>query len=506
MRIFYKPTLAYLSIDLTMLVLWIFVILQWFPLTTNTPFEKYLVPASYYIFTWGIWSYLIGRYQPLHKQHYFQSTYKLFYASLTVLIFFHILIFIYFFNNYSHNVLYTITAGGFTLNYILLSVYFSYRYAIEYNEIVISKSDDRINSTVKAGHPLDEKSIEILHSSIRAHSGENVLNFLQRNVKLEDGNAFVYASTDSEILKYMPQFQFSTIVQLEKLNKIRGINKMLSIANEMLPENGVFVCCFQSKSTYKKVLLKGYSKGFNYLVYSVDFLLKRVFPKMLFTRWFFYIFSGCKNRVLSKAEVLGRLYCCGYKVEMEKKIGQLTYVFARRLTKPEFIQKRTYGPLICLHRLGKDAKSFEVYKMRTMHPYSEFLQAYIYEKNSLKEGGKFNKDIRVTTMGKFMRKFWLDELPMIINLLKGEMKLVGVRPLSAHYFSLYSKELQEKRVKFKPGLLPPFYADMPKTLDEIQASEMKYLTLCENKSELQTDLLYFVLIFKNIFIKKARSA
>jgi lipopolysaccharide/colanic/teichoic acid biosynthesis glycosyltransferase len=109
-------------------------------------------------------------------------------------------------------------------------------------------------------------------------------------------------------------------------------------------------------------------------------------------------------------------------------------------------------------------------------------------------------------MGKFMRKFWLDELPMIINLLKGEMKLVGVRPLSAHYFSLYNKELQEKRVKFKPGLLPPFYADMPKTLDEIQASEMKYLTLCENNSELRTDLLYFGLIFKNIFIRKARSA
>ena len=55
------------------------------------------------------------------------------------------------------------------------------------------------------------------------------------------------------------------------------------------------------------------------------------------------------------------------------------------------------------------------------------------------------------------------------------MKLVGVRPLSQHYFSLYTKELQDKRILCKPGLVPPYYADMPKNLDEIIASEMRYL-------------------------------
>lgn len=144
--------------------------------------------------------------------------------------------------------------------------------------------------------------------------------------------------------------------------------------------------------------------------------------------------------------------------------------------------------------------------MRTMHPYSEYLQTYIFEKNNLQDGGKFNKDIRITTLGKYMRKYWLDEIPMILNLLKGEMKLVGVRPLSQQYFNLYSKELQDKRVKFKPGLLPPFYADMPKTLEEIQQSEMRYLKLCEDKSVITTDILYLFLIFKNILFKKARSA
>jgi lipopolysaccharide/colanic/teichoic acid biosynthesis glycosyltransferase len=141
-----------------------------------------------------------------------------------------------------------------------------------------------------------------------------------------------------------------------------------------------------------------------------------------------------------------------------------------------------------------------------MHPYSEYLQAYIYEHNNLREGGKFNKDFRITTIGRLMRKYWLDELPMILNMLKGEMKLVGVRPLSAQYFSLYSKELQQKRIKFKPGLLPPFYADMPRTLTEIEASEMNYLTKCEKNGVFITDIQYFIVIMKNILFNNARSA
>ena len=148
---------------------------------------------------------------------------------------------------------------------------------------------------------------------------------------------------------------------------------------------------------------------------------------------------------------------------------------------------------------------FKVYKFRTMHPYSEFLQAYIYERYSLQEGGKFNHDIRVTTLGRIMRKYWMDELPMLINLIKGDMKLVGVRPISQHYFSLYSQELQQKRTQHKPGLLPPFYADMPKTLEEIEASEMRYLTMCEQRGTLITDFIYFWKIFYTIVFKRARS-
>jgi len=128
----------------------------------------------------------------------------------------------------------------------------------------------------------------------------------------------------------------------------------------------------------------------------------------------------------------------------------------------------------------------------------------VYEKFNLQEGGKFKNDFRVTTSGKIFRKFWLDEMPMFINIIAGDMKLVGVRPLSRQYFELYSEELKEKRLKTKPGLIPPFYADMPKTLEEIMASEMRYLEAHE-KHPFITDVRYFFKAMWNILFKGARS-
>ena len=139
-----------------------------------------------------------------------------------------------------------------------------------------------------------------------------------------------------------------------------------------------------------------------------------------------------------------------------------------------------------------------------MYPFAEYLQEYIYEQNKLAEGGKFAEDFRITAWGRLLRKFWLDELPMLINLLKGDIKIVGVRPLSRHYFSLYSNELQHKRSFTKPGLLPPFYVDLPKTLEEIIDSELRYLNAYE-KSPILTDIRYFFMAFYTIVVRRARS-
>ena len=245
--------------------------------------------------------------------------------------------------------------------------------------------------------------------------------------------------------------------------------------------------------------------GLTWCIYCGHCLIRRLCPILFLTSHLYYDLTKGKNRSMSQTEVLGRLYYCGFEVLYEDRVGDMSFVTVRRHCDPQPQLRRKYGPFIKLNRVGKGGKRFNVYKMRTMHPYSEYLQAYMYEKNDLQEGGKIKDDIRISTMGAFMRKYWLDEVPMFVNLVRGDMKLVGVRPLSQHFFSLYNVTLQQKRTQFKPGLLPPFYADMPKTLEEIQDSELRYLILCEEIGVVRADFWYFWKIVNTIVVRKAWS-
>ena len=306
-------------------------------------------------------------------------------------------------------------------------------------------------------------------------------------------------------LQRLKPCRYDVVVNFMPLNQIRGINKMMGVVNDKLPDGGRFVCCFEPHGTLKKRILRRYPPVINWMYYSCCFFYKRVLPKLFLTSRLYFDITEGKDRVLSRAEVLGRLYYCGFKVVKVQKVQNLIFVVAQRVFRPQTVKRRVYGILVKLNRVGKDGKMFNVYKFRTMHPYSEYLQQYIFETYGLQEGGKLRHDIRVTTLGHFMRKYWIDEWPMFINILKGDMKLVGVRPLSKQYFSLYSPELQKQRTRHKPGLLPPFYADMPKTLEEIQASEKRYLTQCEKQGTLLTDFRYFWKIVYTIIFKRVRS-
>ncbi|WP_417898967.1 sugar transferase [Bacillus haimaensis] len=90
-------------------------------------------------------------------------------------------------------------------------------------------------------------------------------------------------------------------------------------------------------------------------------------------------------------------------------------------------------------RPGQYGKPFILYKFRTMT-------------NSVDKYGRFLPDeLRLTSFGTFLRRYSLDEIPQFINVLKGELSLVGPRPLLMEYLPLYSKE-QFKRHLVKPGI------------------------------------------------------
>jgi len=94
-------------------------------------------------------------------------------------------------------------------------------------------------------------------------------------------------------------------------------------------------------------------------------------------------------------------------------------------------------------RIGLNNSRFQIWKFATML------------KNSMNMGTgsiTLQNDFRVTPIGKFLRKTKINELPQIINILKGDISLVGPRPLVTKTFSAYSAEVQDQIYKVKPGL------------------------------------------------------
>lgn len=389
--------------------------------------------------------------------------------------------------------------------WIYISVYYAYRYASNAEEETTVYDSREPVQLKQPPQQLDTQKGEVLEKAVTAVVGQNAMEWLKQHVALPWTSTKCIFKEPQSTIDQMEPFTVDCFVNLCKLNDLRGINHFFCTVNEHLPDNGKLVCRFTSRSQQKRDILKRFPKGINWCVYVVFFVVRRVLPKLFLTHRLYFDITNGKKRVLTLTEVLGRLYFCGFAVDDVQLCGHETFVLAHRVKQPEPQHSRRYGPFIKLPRIGKDGKIINVYKMRTMHPYAEFLQGYIYEKNHLQEGGKFANDMRISTLGAFMRKYWIDELPMIINLLKGEMKLVGVRPLSRQYFGLYTKELQELRTQFLPGLLPPFYVDMPKTLEEVQASEMKYLRACQRDGVWKTDMKYMWGIVYTILFKKARS-
>ena len=103
-------------------------------------------------------------------------------------------------------------------------------------------------------------------------------------------------------------------------------------------------------------------------------------------------------------------------------------------------------------RVGKNGELFEMYKFRSMVVNAEELKENLEDKNEMSGPMfKIKDDPRVTKVGKFIRKTSIDELSQLWNVLKGDMSLVGPRPLLVEYIPNYSKE-QWRRHEVKPGI------------------------------------------------------
>lgn len=145
------------------------------------------------------------------------------------------------------------------------------------------------------------------------------------------------------------------------------------------------------------------------------------------------------------------------------------------------------GAFFFQERPGKDAKIFKVIKFKTMTD----------EKGA---DGKLLPDAqRLTKVGKFVRSTSIDELPQLINVLKGDMSLIGPRPLRVHYLPLYSLE-QARRHEVRPGISgwAQCHGRNAITWTEKFKLDVWYVDHCT----LWTDIRIIFITIKNVLMRK----
>jgi lipopolysaccharide/colanic/teichoic acid biosynthesis glycosyltransferase len=123
-------------------------------------------------------------------------------------------------------------------------------------------------------------------------------------------------------------------------------------------------------------------------------------------------------------------------------------------------------------RVGKDGRLFHIIKFRTMHADAEFQTGPVWT---------MKNDSRITTIGKFLRETHIDELPQLINVLKGDMSIIGPRPERPHFVEMLNDEIHgyTRRLAVKPGItgLAQCYCKYDETISDV-------------KSKLRYDVLY----------------
>ena len=359
--------------------------------------------------------------------------------------------------------------------------------------------------TYSEGKLIREKLSLNTKELIISETNKEAYDFFKDYIDVSIGKNLVIPK--SEKLSTYSNFNLiENVVILNNINNFRQINKHLEEVNNKLPYGGILMGSFETFNSRAQKQVVNRIPIVKHICAGSVFIFKRVCPKLPYVKKLYFFITKGKDRLLSKAESLGRLVSCGFDILDYKVIDGIHYFAAKKVKEPAYDMSPSYGPLFKMKRIGKNGKIIGVYKFRTMHPYSEYLQDYVLKLNGYSDSGKPANDFRLVPWGKFLRRYWLDELPQLLNVLKGELKLVGARPVSQRYFEDIPKEIQDLRLKQKPGCIPPYVAlNRRSSVESVLDAEKEYLKE-KIKNPYFTDTKYFFKAIYNIVIKQKRSA
>jgi len=335
-----------------------------------------------------------------------------------------------------------------------------------------------------------------------------LFNFLDSAINLDGINAsdsIMFDANSADNILSILNNKLEFIGNLHKINDIQRINKFFIAVNQRLTWGGYFFGVVETLEQRLKRKFSRYPKLLRKYFYLIDFIWTRVFPKLPVLNTIYFMIHGKDRRIISKIEIFGRLYFCGFKSIKTKEIDNKLYFIVKKMREPLMDKNPSYGPILKQKRIGLNGKIIYIYKLRTMYPYSEYLHDFLSGPKKFDHIAKIENEIRITNWGRVFRKYWIDELPILINLLQGDLKLVGIRPISKSlYNTRFPKDFREKKLDFKPGIIPVCYSEISKSIEEAWESERRYIEKYQ-KHPLKTDFIYFFKIINNILFHKVRS-
>ena len=323
-----------------------------------------------------------------------------------------------------------------------------------------------------------------------------------KNKELKFFNNFLNTSDldiSNEIINVNKNFLFDKIINLE-----RDINISLAQINKRLKKGSILILKAETNEIKYKQRKKNRIFFINFL-YFFTFIIHRFFPKISFFKNIYFKIFNIKSLYISKAEILGRLIYSGFEIISYKEINNIFYIISEKKNHPSNDKEVSFGPLFKMKRVGKNGKIIKVFKLRTMHPYSEYLHDYMIKNFGYSDKGKIKNDFRLTEWSGFIRKYWIDEIPQLINFFRGELDLIGPRPVSERYFQDIPSDLKKMRLKHNPGCIPPYVSlNMKSDLKNVYKSELIYFKSYKNKP-FTTKFKFLVFALYNILIKGKRS-
>lgn len=379
---------------------------------------------------------------------------------------------------------------------------------IHLNNMIISDqyNDGAVTFTPESLKSKKSKKVSPLINAIQEEAGDKVVDFISDHISLKSERTILFTSKKHCLIDNTDFNNLRVIINLQKVNEHQDINSFFKSINTLLPDAGIYIGCVDTYWIRKIKMEKRFGKFGRSILWPLDFLFNRVMPRIKITKKLHNLITRNKFRAISLSEALGRLVYCGFEIIEYKKIDDDAYFFVvMKTSEPMTTRDVSYGPIFPMKRVGKDGKIIKVYKLRTMHPYSEFLQSFVLKLNGYDKSGKPADDFRLTMWAKSLRKFWLDELPQLVNLLKGDLTLVGPRPLSQTRYNQLPDDVKKERIKYKPGCIPPYVSlCMPDATGNIEAERIFFSDMKRNR--FTTPIRYFFKAIYNILTGKIHSA